>query len=108
MKFITEAQIDAALQKHNITIISLWAPWCQECKWNEIQLEQILKHFNVGSYLAHWDRSQHLKAQYSLVGLPTTLFFFRGQMKRKKIGRLSLEEIVEQIEQLKHDNLEQR
>ena len=85
----------SAIPEEGNSLIVFWAPWCSVCE----QVKLFLKQFNTNINLiaCNIDNNPILVGKYSILGLPTTIFFENGKEKNRLIGLFSKEELVELI-----------
>ncbi len=109
-------------------MINFWAIWCAPCRAEMADLDAVYRQYrdkgvvilavnvaenssdistfatNMGLTLPIFrDSQQRITKAYNINALPTTFFIDRqGQMRRRQIGMMSRDFMVQQIESLLH------
>jgi len=103
MTNIDNENVEAFLAENEITILDFWAPWCPPCKilsktLSEISTDREGGKIDIG--MVNVDNNADLGKSYFIRGLPTILFFKKGELVDKFVGNKSKEEIEAKIDQL--------
>lgn len=90
------------LQADKPVLVDFWAPWCAPCLALAPIIEEIAKDFGDKIRVAkiNVDENPLTPQKYGIRGIPTLLFFFRGQVEETLVGFQPKEKIVEVITRL--------
>ncbi len=71
-----------------IVIVDLWAEWCGPCKMIEPVLKEIAEEYNdkVKVVRINIDQNQNTPVKFSVMNIPTLLFFKNGKEIDRVIG----------------------
>ena len=94
---VEEYEFDKLLQKERV-LVMFGAIWCPHCRAMQSALEEVKEaHPEIYVARADADRAPALAARFSVRGLPTTLYFEKGEEKGRLVGfrrRAELEEML--------------
>ncbi|HBG61479.1 MAG: thioredoxin [Omnitrophica WOR_2 bacterium RIFOXYB2_FULL_38_16] len=83
-------------------LVDFWAEWCGPCKMIGPIIDEIASDFKgrlkVGK--VNVDEAQDLAGNYSVMSIPTLLFFKKGKIVEQVVGVMSKEQLVEKIESI--------
>tara|TARA_B100000029_G_scaffold508558_1_gene595766 strand:+ start:1306 stop:1632 length:327 start_codon:yes stop_codon:yes gene_type:complete len=84
------------------TIVDFWAEWCGPCKIIGPVLEEISqeKQNLLNIYKLNVDENPETAQKYNVRGIPTLIFFNKGEIIETKIGSLPKSALNEWIESL--------
>lgn len=94
MKELTIENFEENVNKKGYVIIDFWAPWCGPCRMQGPILEDFEQnHDNVSVYKINVDEEGALAQAFSIMSIPTLVYFKDGTPISKAIGVQSEEDI---------------
>ena len=69
-----------------LTMVDVWAPWCGPCKTLTPIIEQVSEDSNVKLLKVNADESGDLAASFGVRGIPTVIFFKKGEEVGRVVG----------------------
>ncbi len=93
-----EKDIDA---KDKLVIVDMWAEWCSPCKMMEPIIEEISKEYkeSVKIVKLNIDQNQQTPMKFSVMNIPTLLFFKDKREVDRIIGALPKNQLVKKIKE---------
>ena len=99
---VTDEAFENAVLKTNLpVIVDFWAPWCGYCRQIAPTLECIAKD-HAGKLIVakvNADEYQEWARKYNVGGLPTLIFFSKGQEVDRQRGVLPEPALLEKVRQ---------
>jgi len=94
---VTEANFDSeVVQSDKPVIIDFWAEWCGPCKAFLPVLDQFAQaHPDVKVCKVNVDIAPSLGQRFSVMSIPTLVFFKDGQPVQTSVGSKKLQELEE-------------
>lgn len=76
------------LQSQDVVMVDFWAVWCSPCKMISPIVEELAKDYKgkVKFFKINTDENPDLASQYKIRGIPTLMFFKKGQMVDQVVG----------------------
>lgn len=80
-------------------LVDFWAPWCGPCQMVGPIIQELAKEFEgkVKIGKMNVDENSQIPNQYSIMSIPTVIFFKNGQEIARKIGLESKENYIKLI-----------
>ncbi|MFO7659407.1 MAG: thioredoxin [Candidatus Cloacimonadaceae bacterium] len=99
-KEFTQENFEAEVLKSELPVlVDFWAPWCGPCKAITPVLEKIAAEFEgkviVGKL--NVDEAPAIASQYSIMSIPSLLFYVKGQVKEQIVGLTTVEKIKDKL-----------
>ena len=83
-------------------LVDFWAPWCGPCKALNPILEKVENE--VGGKIrivkVNIDESPEIASKYSIMSIPTLLFFKDGTVMEQLVGLVQKDKILEKVNKL--------
>ncbi|MCS7254746.1 MAG: thioredoxin [Armatimonadota bacterium] len=100
---LTVDSFDAEILRSDLpAMVDFWAPWCGPCRVMAPIVESIAERYQGKVKVAkvNVDENTELAIRYSIMSIPTLLFFRDGQVIDKIIGLVPEREIEERLNKL--------
>ncbi len=100
---ITEEEFDREVLMSDLpVVVDFYADWCAPCRMLEPIMEMLAKKFEgtVKFVRIDVDTNQELASQYSVISIPTVMFFSKGQVMDVVIGVAPANIYLARIEKL--------
>ena len=100
---VTDHDFDqVALQNDRLTVVDFWAEWCQPCTIISAYTEWLARDYGAQLLVVALDVDENpvIPERYSIMGLPTLLFFRNGIEVERQVGLLSYEELRAKVDAL--------
>lgn len=83
-------------------VVDFWAQWCGPCKMMGPIIDEVADELSTKAKVAkvNVDQAQDLAVQYSVMSIPTLVFFKDGKVVDQTIGVISKEQLVERLNKL--------
>ena len=90
------------IETGNVTVIDLWAEWCQPCLAMGPIIEQLAEEYKGRATVGklNVDNNPEVPTEYKVRGIPTFLIFKNGELKDKLVGTQPKKVLQEKIEAL--------
>jgi thioredoxin 1 len=90
------------IESGKVTVIDLWAEWCQPCLVMGPIVEQLAEEYKGRATIGklNVDNNPEVPMQYNVRGIPTFLIFKNGELKDKLVGTQSKKALQDKIEAL--------
>lgn len=89
------------LQSSMPVLVDFWAPWCGPCRTIAPTLEEISKDYAGKIKIAkiNVDENQQSANKYDVLSIPTLFVFKSGEVKKKIVGSLPKNRLVDELSQ---------
>lgn len=98
----TDSFEQEVLQSNIPVMVDLWAPWCGPCRSIAPTVEKIAAEYEGRMKVCklNIDTSPAIAAKYSVMSIPTLLFFKNGEVASQIVGLVNKEKIVDKFKDL--------
>ena len=99
MLHFTKDGFDKALSQGKLMMVDFWASWCGPCRMLGPVIEQLDNQYpDVVVGKVNVDDEQELAMRYSVMSIPTVIFFKDGKEIDRKVGVMPPEAFVQVLE----------
>lgn len=101
-KEITDATFSEEISE-GLVLVDFWAPWCGPCRMQAPILDQLSQQYDETELKItklNVDENPDTAAKFSVMSIPTLLFFKDGELVEKRVGvqpKPALEEIIKKL-----------
>ena len=95
---LTEENFDK-IKKDALCLVYFWATWSGPCL-NDSSIEELYKENQIPIYKVNVEENQDLSRKYSILVIPSLLFFKKGKLVKTLIGtheKLKINEVIKQL-----------
>lgn len=94
-------EFDTEIRENKICAVDFFATWCMPCKMMAPIFDSLSSEYeNVTFLKIDIDKNQELVQRYSIMSVPTFMFFTNGDVAKMKIGGMPKTEIKSLIEEI--------
>jgi thioredoxin 1 len=100
---VSDATFDKeVLQAEKPVLVDFWAPWCAPCLAMTPIIEEVARSYGDKIRVAkiNVDENPEIPQRYGIRGIPTLIFFSKGQVEEILVGLQPKEKIVEIVMRL--------
>jgi thioredoxin 1 len=82
-------------------LLDFWAPWCHPCKMIAPLLEELAREYQQKIKIGklNVDDNPQVSTHYSIMSIPTLIFFCGGKVRSQITGAVSKSELRSKIEE---------
>ena len=93
---------EVVLRSDLLTVVDVWADWCPPCEIISAYMEWLARDYGARLRVVALDADENprIPERYTIMGLPTLLFFRGGVEVDRQVGLLSYEELQSKVETL--------
>ena len=97
---LDEGKFDDFIKEGKV-IIDFWAPWCGPCKMMGPIFAEACEEISSAKFgKVNVDENQELSQRFSVMSIPTMIFFKDGEQVDRVVGVLSKEDLSRKLESL--------
>ena len=98
---VTDETFKSFVDDNRIAIVDFWASWCYPCQVMGQVIESLAKeHRNVSFGKLNVDENRKVTDRYSIMTIPTLLYFKNGELVDRSVGTLPKEALEKKIKRL--------
>ena len=92
---------DAALSEGSLMMVDFWANWCMPCRMLGPVIEQLAQDYEGRAVIGKVDVDEQgeLAMRYSVMNIPTVIFFQNGKEIHREVGALPKEAFTRILEE---------
>lgn len=90
------------LQSQDVIMVDFWAVWCSPCKMISPIVEELAKDYKGKAkfFKINTDENPDLASRYKIRGIPTLMFFKKGQLVDQVVGVVPKTQLKEKLDSL--------
>jgi thioredoxin 1 len=87
-------------ESDKLVIVDMWAEWCGPCKMMDPVLKDIAEEYNgkVKVVRINIDHNQNTPVKFSVMNIPTLLFFKNGKEVDRVIGAVPKRQLMKKLD----------
>lgn len=99
---VTDAELDSLIRKEEAVVVDFWAPWCQPCKVVSPIVEKLAETYGDGAAFVklNIDENPDSPVRYGIMGVPTLLFFRKGELVDRIVGVVPKSKIESSVQKV--------
>lgn len=103
LEALTDGEFEEKVVKATTpVVIDLWAEWCHPCKMIEPHVKELAEKYSdkIKIYKLNVDENPKTPSRFSVMSIPTLLFFKNGKEAGRIIGAVPKHHIEEKIKEI--------
>jgi thioredoxin 1 len=90
------------LGSDKLAVVDFWADWCGPCHRMAPNIEHLAQEYHGRTLVAKMDvdSNPNTPQKFSIMGIPTLIFFANGQEVARQVGVIDFEQLSKQVDQL--------
>ncbi|HDK82032.1 MAG TPA: thioredoxin [Nitrospirae bacterium] len=100
---VTQDSWDAeVLQSPDLILVDFWAAWCGPCKMVAPMVEELAREYEGKTRFVklNTDENPDLASRYKIRGIPTLMFFKKGEIVEQIVGVVPKAQLKAKIDSL--------
>lgn len=99
---ITDSTFKSLVQQYDVLVVDCWAPWCGPCNMIAPVIEALAGDYKGKAVFGrlNTDENMAIATTFSIMSIPTLLFFKNGELVDKLIGAVPRQFIEEKLQKL--------
>jgi thioredoxin 1 len=91
---------EEVLKSPQPVLVDFWAEWCAPCKMMVPAVEALAEEFDARARIGklNVDENAATSEKYEIRGIPTLILFKGGELKEKRVGVISKENLARLVE----------
>ena len=103
LEFTDENFKKEVIESEKVVLVDFWAPWCGPCKTMGPIMEELSQEvgddFKIGKM--NVDENSKIAQEYSIMSIPSLLFFKEGKKVEQFDGVQSVEVLIKELKKIK-------
>jgi len=99
----TDDNFAAEVEKHSgVAMVDFWATWCGPCLAIAPAVEEIAEEYQgkLKVVKVNVDENPNVAAKFGIRGIPTLLFFKKGEVVRQVVGAQPKKKLVKTVDEV--------
>lgn len=98
----TENDFDEILKSVDTALVDFYATWCPPCKMLVPVLEKVAKKLDEKHLIikVNVDECEKIAQRFGIMSVPTMVFFYQGDERKRLVGYRQEKEIIDTITNL--------
>ncbi len=90
------------IQDSGLALVDFWAVWCGPCQMVAPIVEELAQEYagRLKVFKLNTDENPDIAGRYRIMGIPTLMFFRKGQIVDQVVGAVGKSQLKSKIDQL--------